>query len=289
VYALDQLGTTMKQHPAPFRNFDPRSDQIAEFNLGVYQGSWLMAEKIPTVLGYHGNEVRFFDELWGTKNIWQHQLSPTLWDLYAVEFMTLQIDAGTQIPGYSKALGPVSFPSFEGRRAPAGFLFQRDTAAQWVRVVPLAMKVPEDRIVPTVVDASFPTNMVALYPDTTSIAGATEPGGVADSTSLRASLTAWEEGAMTVAISGSEDRTRYLLVAENWHPGWQATIDGQPATTHRANHAMLSVALPPGAREVKLTFVTPGYAAGKGITALSTVLALGIIGFGTMRGRKHDG
>ena len=93
---------------------------------------------------------------------------------------------------------------------------------------------------------------------------------------------------MTVAISGSEDRTRYLLVAENWHPGWQATVDGRAVTTHRANHAMLSVALPPGAREVQLKFVTPGYATGKGITALSTVLALGIIGFGTMRGRKTD-
>ena len=208
---------------------------------------------------------------------------------HAVQFMTLQLDAGTQIPGYSKALGPVSLPSFEGRRAPAGFLFQRDTPAQWVRVVPLAMKVPEDRIIPTVVDASFPPNMIALFPDSTTIPGATEPGGVADSTSLTASLTSWEEGAMTVAISGSEDRTRYLLVAENWHPGWQATIDGQPATTHRANHAMLSVALPPGAREVKLTFVTPGYGAGKGITAISTVLALGIIGFGTLRGRKTDG
>jgi hypothetical protein len=52
---------------------------------------------------------------------------------------------------------------------------------------------------------------------------------------------------------------------------------------------MLSVAVPPGAREVTFTFVTPGYATGKGITAISTLLALGIVAFGTWRRRGVDG
>ncbi|HRP09300.1 MAG TPA: YfhO family protein, partial [Gemmatimonadales bacterium] len=284
VYALDQLGSTMKQHPMPFREFDPSPREI-----GVYQGSWLMAERIPTVFGYHGNEIRYFDELWGTKNIWEHQLSPSLWDLYAVDYMTMQVDAEGQIPGYTKVAGPVSFPSFTGRKAPAGFLYRRDTPAQWLRVVGQAMRVAEDQIIPTVTDPAFPTDLVALYPDSSSIEGAVPAGPVTDTTALVARMVQWQEGDMTIAIEGSEAATRYLLVAENWHPGWQATIDGQAVPTYRANHAMLSVALPSGAREVRLHFVTPGYAAGKGITAISTLLALGLVGFGRVRRRGADG
>src|SRR5690606_6283871 len=185
--------------------------------------------------------------------------------------------------------GPVSFPSFTGRKAPAGFLYQRNTPAQWVRVVSQAMKVAEDQIIPTVVDRAFPAGVVALYPDTTSIAGAIPAAPVTDTTGLTARIVEWQEGDMTIAIEGDEGATRYLLVAENWHPGWQASIDGQPATTHRANHAMLSVALPPGAREVQLHFETPGYSAGKGITAVSALLALGLVGYGRVRRRDTDG
>jgi hypothetical protein len=289
MYALDAMGQTMKAHPMPFRNFDGRSDTgEPAFNLGVYQGSWLMAERIPTSFGYHGNEIRFYDELWGTKNIWQHQLSSSLWDLYAIEFITLRVDVGDQIPGYRQVMGPVSFPRLDGRKAAAGYLLQRETPARWVRIVPVAMKVAEERIIPTVIDPNFPTDQVVLYPDTTSIADATQPGGVADTTALTATLESWLEGEMRISISGSDERTRYLLVAENWHPGWQAMIDGVPTSTHRANHALLSVALPPGARQVELKFVTPGYSTGKGITAVSTLAALGLIGYGRLRRRSED-
>jgi hypothetical protein len=289
MYALDAMGQTMKAHPMPFRNFDGRSDTgEPAFNLGVYQGSWLMAERIPTSFGYHGNEIRFYDELWGTKNIWQHQLSSSLWDLYAIEFITLRVDVGDQIPGYRQVMGPVSFPRLDGRKAAAGYLLQRETPARWVRIVPVAMKVAEERIIPTVIDPNFPTDQVVLYPDTTSIADATQPGGIADTTALTATLESWLEGEMRISISGSDERTRYLLVAENWHPGWQATIDGVPTSTHRANHALLSVAIPPGAREVELRFVTPGYSTGKGITAVSTLAALGLIGYGRLRRRSED-
>jgi hypothetical protein len=221
-------------------------------------------------------------------NIWQHQLSSSLWDLYAIEFITLRVDVGDQIPGYRQVMGPVSFPRLDGRKAAAGYLLQRETPARWVRIVPVAMKVAEERIIPTVIDPNFPTDQVVLYPDTTSIADATQPGGIADTTALTATLESWLEGEMRISISGSDERTRYLLVAENWHPGWQAMIDGVPTSTHRANHALLSVALPPGARQVELKFVTPGYSTGKGITAVSTLAALGLIGYGRLRRRSED-
>ena len=42
---------------------------------------YLMAHRIQTMLGYHGNEIRFYDELLGGKNQWRNAGSPNLHDL----------------------------------------------------------------------------------------------------------------------------------------------------------------------------------------------------------------
>ncbi len=284
-YAPDAMITAMQATPMPFRVYDGRSDGIRDFNFGVYQGSWLMAERVPTVLGYHGNEVRFFDELWGTKNVWEHQTSPTLWDLYAVNYIT--IAGEVELPGFSKVTGPVSFASLDGRRALAGYLYRRDEPVPWVRVVPSAVKVPEAQIIPTVVDPRFPAGQVALFPDTASITGASAPDALAEATPVAATLTAWDAGRMTITLDGAAARPSYLLVAENWAPGWEATIDGTPAPTHRANHALLSVELPAGAQVVELRYHTPGYGAGKLITVVSLLGSLVLVGAGFVTGRRE--
>jgi hypothetical protein len=273
-YAPDALTTAMTATPMPFRNYDGRSDGIREYNFGVYQGSWLMAERVPTVFGYHG------------KNVWEYQTSQTLWDLYAVNFIT--IGGEIELPGFSKVAGPVAFPSLTGRRATAGFLYQRDTPAPWVRVVPNAVTVPEGQIIPTVVDPRFPVDQVALYPDTIAVPGAGGAEALRESSPVTASLTAWDAGTMTIRLDGTDQATNYLLVAENWVPGWEATVDGTPVPTLRANHAQLSVAIPSGAREVTLRYHTPGYGTGKLITWLSLLGAVGVIGMGIFQSRSEN-
>ncbi len=285
-YADDELASAMKQAPMPFRAYEP-SGEVGGAG-AVYAGAWLMANRVPTLFGYHGNESRFFDELFGVKNVWEHQFSPTLLDLYAARFIVANQDVSTALNGYSLQLGPVAFANLTGRRAQAGYLFERDTLPQWVRVVPAAVKVPEAQIIPTVVDPRFPLNSVVLFADTTTIAAPALSELPAPPT-VSAKLSDWGPGKMTVALTGTDSRTTYLLVAENWYPGWTATIDGKAAITHRANHAMLSVPLPPGARTVELLFVTPGYGTGKVITLVSLVGALGLVVTGRVRRRGAGG
>ncbi|MDB4967083.1 MAG: hypothetical protein JWN44_2772 [Myxococcales bacterium] len=45
-----------------------------------------------------------------------------------------------------------------------------------------------------------------------------------------------------------------LRVAEVWHPGWHATVDGVARPIERVDGALLGVAVPPGARRVELRF-----------------------------------
>ena len=65
------------------------------------------------------------------------------------------------MPGFHQVLGPVTTTP----GSPA-VLLERDTLPPYVRVVAGAAKLPEDQIVPTVIDPRFPFNAVALYPDT---------------------------------------------------------------------------------------------------------------------------
>lgn len=296
-FADDVLTTAMKKTPLPFRTYSPSAPELGSSQvnaLTVYYASALMARGVPTLLGYHGMESRFFDALLGGKNIWQYQFSPNLWDLYAVKYVIeTQEPVGTL--GYHKALGPEQLGDLTGLAAPGGqdlaaVVMERDSTPRWVRVVPGAVKVPEEQIPPTVAANGFPANTYALYPDSTSVKAVAPTVGMQTPapTPVIASLAAWAPGAMTIKLDGSDTRTTYLLVAENWYPDWHATIDGKPAPAHRADGALLSVELPPGAKEVTLTFDVATYHQGKWISLVALLLTAGLLFSDRLRPRTVD-
>jgi len=90
-----------------------------------------------------------------------------------------------------------------------------------------------------------------------------------------ARLSEWKPGSMRVTLTGSDTATRYLLVSETWYKDWHALVDGRPTPVLRGDQALITVALPPGAREVALDFDSPEYARGK---LISLVALLAIVG-----------
>src|SRR5581483_10550654 len=91
-YGRDALIDRLAATPPPYRVLDA----------GVYPGSALMAFDIPQVLGYHGNELRYYDELLGGKNEWRNLRALKLWDLLAVRYAIFPAGgpAGNSIPGF---------------------------------------------------------------------------------------------------------------------------------------------------------------------------------------------
>jgi hypothetical protein len=262
IFRDDQVTAKLRAERKPFRVLD----------VGVYQGSYLMAHDIQTMLGYHGQEVRFYDELMGGKNQWRNVGSPALLDLLSVRYLLLP--AAQPVPGYHQVLGPVT--TTPGTTA---VLFERDTAPAYVRVLPGAAKLPEDQVVPTVIDARFPYGSIALYSDTASgvspepIRGGQAPAPV----SVTPTLAAWAPGEMRITLAGAATKASYLIVGETWYPDWHATIDGKAAPVLRADHALLSVVLPPGAREVTLQFASAAYRRGQLVTLLAALVTLGLL------------
>lgn len=278
LYGGDALTRRMQEAPMPYRVWQPGGRYSG---LGVYPPSWLMAYRIPTLLGYHGNELRTFDELLGGKNDWSNQVNPGLWDLYGVRFLLL--NQPQEIPGFRQVLGPE--PTVLGGE---GYIYEADSPPAYVRIMSGALKLAEAELAATAADPRFPVTEVALFPDTASLQ--IEPIGdtIPAPPTASASVAAWEPGRIAVALEGRDARTTYLVVAENWYPDWTATVDGQPVPVHRAQNAVLSVQLPPGAREVEFRYVSRHHARFKGISLAASLATLLLIVVPAARERRRE-
>lgn len=257
LFADDAITAHLRAVKPPYRVFDAGNS---------YGQSLLMAYRIPVAIGYHGFQLRRYEELTGAAGGYAQLGSPTLLDLLAIRYVI--VPAAQPVPGYHVVAGPIT-TTFG---TPA-VLYERDSTPAYARVLPAAAKVSEAQVVPTVVDPRFPVRSVALLPDTSTaqLPNAQPPFPLS---AVKANVTSWSAGAMTVALTGANVTPGLLVVSENWYPAWHAEVDGKPGVVRRANHSLIGVDLPAGAKEIRLQFASASYARGKTISMIALVAAL---------------
>ena len=259
----DEITTALRKTPLPYRVWEPKAEYSP---LEVYRGSWLMGRGIPQLLGYHGNELNYFDETLGGKNLWKQQVNLGLLQLFAIRYAV--VNDTIRVPGFHRVLGPV-------RTTPGGpgYLYEADSAPPYARLMAAAVKAPDNQVAEAVANLRFPVLAVAIYSDSEPVTPAPVSNQLPPAATATATVAAWEPGKIGIAIDGRDERPLYLVVAENWYKDWHATIDGSPAPVLRAQHTLLSVVVPPGAKEVAFEFRSPEYVRGR----LITLLSLGIV------------
>lgn len=72
--------------------------------------------------------------------------------------------------------------------------------------------------------------------------------------SMHSRATITEEAWNRITIQTESDVDAFLSIAESYFPGWQATVDADPAPVCRGNHAMMAVPVPGGHTTVRLHF-----------------------------------
>ena len=183
----------------------------------------LMAYRIPTLLGYHGNELRFYDELGGKDRAGRTSSAPNLLDLLALA-LSWSCGSPSRSPDSTRWSGPVS-TAF----GTSAVLYERDTLPPYARVVRRgqgaggpdrpdrgrsALPGAAGRAVLRTPPRSRPTPLRQPLPA---------------SRGDRPQVTSGRPGRMTHRLDGTDPKPSYLLVAENWYPDWHATVDGSPA------------------------------------------------------------
>lgn len=144
-------------------------------------------------------------------------------------------------------------------------------------VLPRAYFAPE--IVAVVSAADSRGRLATLDPARQALVQSPPPGLRQDPQARVAAITVTEQG---VRVKYTAASPSLLKVANSYYPGWQASVDGKPASVLRVDHALIGAVVPAGEHEAVFTFETEHFAAGAGASALAA-LALLLLGL-----RRHQ-
>jgi hypothetical protein len=92
-----------------------------------------------------------------------------------------------------------------------------------------------------------------------------------------AEVTWVEDGLDEMVVSVRARGTGYLVLADALQVGWRATVDGEPATVVRADHAFVAVAVGPGTHTVRFYYPWPFAGPGAWITAATLLIGLAVL------------
>jgi hypothetical protein len=69
----------------------------------------------------------------------------------------------------------------------------------------------------------------------------------------------------------------YVILADSWYPGWEATVDGRTATIHRADFIFRAVEVDAGEHRVEFVYRQMSFMIGAAISAVSMMVVIGIV------------
>ncbi len=100
-----------------------------------------------------------------------------------------------------------------------------------------------------------------------------------------AKIVSYEPNRLTIETKA--DKRGVLVVSEINHPGWEATIDGQPAAIYQTNYLLRGVMLPEGAHRVEMRYTAPAVLWG-GIISSLTALLVGVMAIQSARNKNRQ-
>jgi hypothetical protein len=245
------------------------------------RGDALMSHRVRQTLGYHGNELGRYQQLYGVEGGGSNLGNPNFWRLTNTRFLLID-SPEPPIQGATRVAGPA--------RNAAGNMYYLyrlpgDNPPAWV--TPLSVKAPDDNVLATVLDPRFDAGRVALFDTAAAVAVQPVPQQLPAPLDLRPRVTAREPGRVSITLDRPAPAGSALVVSENFYPGWTARVDGRPVPVGRADLTLIGVPLTTGARSVELRFTSPRYERGRAITVGVLLLATLLTGAGLVSDRRR--
>ncbi len=277
---VDTVDPDQYWRPSPVAEFiKQQHDNYRVMNFRALPADLLPFFGIEVVTGYHGNQLRWFDELLGGPGA-KNQTNPRLLNLASAGYIL--IPSNQQLPdGYFGDKPVTELASFGQARLlrnenalPRVFLADKfRVLADRSEIYPLILEGDEDlsKIVYLEKEPSLLLAEDSMYTDSAWI----ENFGV-DSVEIRLHCTS----------------NRLLVLTDNFYDAWHVSVDGRPAELLRAYGTFRAVEVPAGAERVLFWYHSERYATGKMVTWLTLIyLALVMAGYALVRrrqGRKKE-
>jgi len=190
------------------------------------------------------------------------------------------LEAAVEAPGLLRVMGVTHVANSEWRIAngePQIVEFYRlPDALGRAWVVPVARQVSPDEMLAALTDPAFdPTAEVLLeHP----VSSSQYP-----ISNVQYQVTL-QDAPNRVTIHAVLDTPGYLVLADTWYPGWQATVDGEPAEVLQANYAFRAVYLAAGEHTVEMDYQPTSVLVGEAVSL--TTLTLLVVGLPLTRRRE---
>lgn len=214
---------------------------------------------------YAGISPRDYIDVWG-----DHNRGPLLmYEAVRPNWKTDQLDSRAAFVPLMRAYGVSHVVSpFKVQALEPALPMSHDTrhevrvyrveGASRVRVVKQARHVQSNQEAVAVLTApGFDPNETLTLHDAPAVHASTgaptAPPTAAASTSADSATILYDRGA-DLAVRATAKASGFLLLADNFYPGWQATVDGEPAPIYRANISVRAVPLAPGTHDVRFHF-----------------------------------
>ncbi len=171
-----------------------------------------------------------------------------------------------------------SFPlAFKGEQY---LLYENPTALPWHSLVPTAQVVSQDEAFSLLKEGKVDLRSTVLLEKE-------PPGSLGGGDPARDEVErqVYDLAGGRVSLKTRSEGPRLLLIAENFFPNWQATVDGQPAEILRANYVWQTVYLPAGEHQVELRYHSRAVSLSRWAALLSLLVVVGVGAWDWRRGR----
>jgi len=142
-------------------------------------------------------------------------------------------------------------------------VYRNDAALGRAWLVPQAQVVSD--LAAALADPSFDPRQVVQISDTLFQISKREAAGAVGT------IKSLQDSPNAVTIHAESESGGFLVLADTFYPGWQATLDGTPVETLRANYAFRAVVFPPGEHTVVFRYAPLSFRIGGAISLLSLI------------------
>lgn len=168
---------------------------------------------------------------------------------------------------------PLSIPGIEeALKADGTFVYKNSNTLPWFFLVGNYRLVPEGKAIDSLTDPTFDPRTTVLLEENPGILSSNDTSGVGQVEKLD-----YQEQAGYIKLRVDVKRPALLVVCENYHPKWHASIDGKEVKILRANHVWKAIRVEPGIHTVEFRYHSRLASICRWISLLSTIGTLGVI------------
>jgi len=252
-FAADDVVDFLLAQPGPSRIWTlPVPSQY--HSGGGNGGDYPMVFGIEQVGGEHPNPLKRFTEYLGAGEQAMIDWHNLLAEARAVETPQGQAVAFQGSPGFLDAanvrflvsMAPLSDPALRlVHQGTTGLVYENTRALPRAYLAPAVARVAPERTLEAMRQGWDP-RQTAFVADTAKVALPSGP--------LQGDARVVRQGPDRVEVRARASRPALMVLADNYYPGWRATVDGRATTVYLANHTFRGVVVPAGEHTVVFTF-----------------------------------